>query len=522
MSAQWLKDAVFYEIYPQTFYDTNGDGIGDLKGITAKLPYVKSLGCNALWINPIYDSPFKDAGYDVRDYKKIAPRYGTVEDLKELLDTAHGMGIRVLLDLVPGHTSESHPWFLRSCEEEENEMYDRYIWTDNAFTRGDTMPFIGGEAPRNGTYIINYFKSQPALNYGYTKINEPNWQQPIDAPGPMDTREAMKDVMRYWLALGCDGFRVDMADSLVKNDWPDKLGTMAVWKDITDSIRAEYPDAALVSEWNNPRQALNCGFDMDFYLDWYGNGYSSLLRDFQRDSKGNLTTPDNSYFKADSTRDMTRFLEDYLPDYEATKDIGLRCFITGNHDTSRPAPFLNDTERRLAFTFLFTMPGAPFLYYGDEIGMRYRWLPTKEGGYQRTGSRTPMQWNNEKNLGFSTADADKLYLPVDPAEDVPTVAQQEADSDSMLNHMRRIIDLRHKHEALQCYSPFSVYFFQEGRRMFAYKRGDYLLAVNPGLQNEILELDGNYEVLFSIGDATISEKTALLSSQSFLILKPCE
>jgi maltose alpha-D-glucosyltransferase/alpha-amylase len=287
------------------------------------------------------------------------------------------------------------------------------------------------------------------------------------------------------------------------------------------TIHEEYPDAALVSEWNNPEQALGCGFDMDFMLDWGGNGYNRLMRFYQLDKKGNIVA-DNSYFKADSTRDMTRFLEDYLPDYEATKDIGLRCFITGNHDTSRPAPFLNDTERRLAFTFLFTMPGAPFLYYGDEIGMRYRWLPTKEGGYQRTGSRTPMQWNNEKNLGFSTADADKLYLPVDPAEDAPTVAHQETDPNSMLNHMRKVINLRHEHESLQSYSPFHVYFHKEGCRMFAYKRGNYLLAVNPGLQTETLELDGNYEVLFSIGDATISEKTALLSSQSFLILKPCE
>ena len=520
MSASWLKDAVFYEIYPQSFCDTNGDGIGDLKGITKKLPYVKSLGCNALWINPIYDSPFKDAGYDVRNYTKIAARYGTEEDLKEMLDTAHALGIRVLLDLVPGHTSEEHPWFLRSCEEEENEYYDRYIWTDNAFTRGDTMPFIGGEAPRNGTYIINYFKSQPALNYGYTQINEPLWQQPITAPGPMATREAMKNVMRYWLNLGCDGFRVDMADSLVKNDAPEKKGTMAVWKDINAAIHAEYPDAALVSEWNNPMQALSCGFDMDFYLDWYGNGYSSLLRDFQRDSKGNLRTPDNSYFKADSTRDISRFLEDYLPKYEATKELGLWCLITGNHDTNRPAPFLTDLERRLAYTFLFTMPGAPFLYYGDEIGMRYRWLPTKEGGYQRTGSRTPMQRDGSKNMGFSAGERDALYLPLDETPGAPTVAAQEADPNSLLNHMRAVIALRHSMPQLQCYSPFTVYSAQKGSRLFAYKRDNLLLAVNPGLKEETLVLDNKYEAIFKIGEPTVSGITAKLPSQSFVILKP--
>ena len=522
MPASWLKDAIFYEIYPQSFYDTNGDGIGDLKGITEKLPYVKSLGFNALWLNPIYDSPFKDAGYDVRDYTKIAPRYGTVEDLVELFHTAHELGIHVLLDLVPGHTSEEHAWFRQSMLDEDNEMSDRYIWTDNAFARGENMPFISGEAPRNGAYIINYFKSQPALNYGYSQVNEPLWQQPIDAPGPLATREAMKNVMRYWLDLGCDGFRVDMADSLVKNDHPHKLGTMEVWKDITAAIHAEYPEAALVSEWNNPRQALNCGFDMDFYLDWYGNGYSSLLRDFQRDTKGNLRTPDNSYFKADSTRDISRFLEDYLPAYEATKDKGLWCLITGNHDTNRPAPFLTDIERRLAYSFLFTMPGAPFMYYGDEIGMRYYWLPSKEGGYQRTGSRTPMQWDSSKNLGFSQADPEMLYLPVDPKEDAPTVEAQEADPDSMLHHMRSLIAMRHVYEDLQCYSPFEVYSAEKGSRLFAYKRGDLLLAVNPGLENITLALDGDYFPIFTVGDSVLVNDSIVMGAQSFVILEPCE
>ncbi len=522
MAATWLRDAVFYEIYPQSFYDTNADGIGDLKGITEKLPYVKSLGCNALWLNPFYDSPFQDAGYDVRDFKKIAPRYGTEADLKERMDTAHSMGIRVLFDLVPGHTSAEHPWFIRSCEFEENDLWHRYIWTDCAFTRGDTMPFIGGQAPRNGTFIVNYFAFQPALNYGYSQINEPAWQQPTNSPEAVKTREAMKDIMRHWLAFGCDGFRVDMADSLVKNDAPEKKGTMEVWKDITSAIHTEFPDAALVSEWNNPRQALNCGFDMDFYLDWGGNGYNSLLRDFQRNTFGEVISKDNSYFKLDSDRDMSRFLEDYLPAYEATKDKGLWCLITGNHDTNRPAPFLTDMERRLAYTFLFTMPGAPFLYYGDEIGMRYRWLPTKEGGYQRTGARTPMQWSSGKNLGFSTAEAEMLYLPIDDAPGYPTVEAQEADPKSLLNHMRAVIALRHSEEDLQCYSPFAVYSAEKGSRLFAYKRGKLLLAVNPGTETCALALDGKYEAIFTVGKPSVEGSTATLPSQSFVILKPCE
>ena len=180
MAATWLKDAVFYEIYPQSFYDTNGDGIGDINGITEKLDYIKSLGCNALWINPCFDSPFKDAGYDVRDYRKVAPRYGTNEDLCRLFEQAHEKGIRVLLDLVPGHTSEEHEWFRESQKAEKNAYTDRYIWTDFCFEGAEGLPYIGGESERSATYILNFFKCQPALNYGFLNVRKP-WQKPLNA-----------------------------------------------------------------------------------------------------------------------------------------------------------------------------------------------------------------------------------------------------------------------------------------------------------------------------------------------------
>lgn len=519
MAVSWLKDAVFYEIYPQSFYDSNGDGIGDIAGIIRKLDYVKSLGCNAIWLNPCFDSPFKDAGYDVRDYKKVAPRYGTNEDLQALFRTAHDKGIRVLLDLVPGHTSEEHPWFQESSKAEDNAYSHRYIWTNNAFARGDGMPFIGGETPRNGTYIINFFKSQPALNYGYTDIRE-SWQMPINAPAALATREAIKDVMRFWLELGCDGFRVDMADSLVKNDGEERLGTMEVWKDIAGAIHAEYPQAVLVSEWNKPKLALSCGFDMDFYLDWRGNGYSVLMRDYDIPKFGEQAGENNSYFCAEATRDISGFLEDYLHQYEATRDQGLWCFITGNHDTLRLAPMLNDRERRLAFCFLFTMPGAPFLYYGDEIGMPYRWVPTKEGGYQRTGSRTPMQWDKTKNMGFSSGNAEDLYLPVGPAEGAPTVAEQENDPESFLNFVRTLIAIRGRYADLGNYSPFAVYSAQPGSRLFAYKRGTFLLAVNPSKEILSLELDGSYEIVWAVGEPAVKGNVLAMPRQSFAVLKP--
>ncbi len=516
----WLKDAAFYEIYPQSFYDSNGDGIGDINGITEKLDYVRSLGCNAVWINPCFDSPFKDAGYDVRDYRKVAPRYGTNEDLCRLFEAAHEKGMHVLLDLVAGHTSEEHGWFLASGRAEKNLYSGRYIWTDFCFRGMAGYPYIGGECPRNGTYMLNFFKCQPALNYGFLNCEE-DWQQPMDHPDCIATREAMKDVMRFWLNLGCDGFRVDMAFSLVKNDDEAKTGTSAVWRDVRSMLDAEYPEAALVSEWGDPRKSLAAGFHMDFYLNERNSGYASLLRDygFPQDS-----SEDHSFFKKDGKGDITRFLYEYLPQYKATRDIGYYCLITGNHDTVRPKYNLSDAELAIAYAFLFTMPGVPFLYYGDEIGMRYLTLPSREGGYFRTGSRTPMQWSGGKNAGFSDGDEEDLYLPVDPADDAPNVEAQEADPDSLLNTVRALFALRHAEEDLQADAPFEVVYGEIKRLPFVYRRGELLLAVNPSNRTVRAAIDAaqeaaGMEILFSLGSGEAAGGVIRLKPQSFVVWK---
>lgn len=506
----WLKDAVFYEIYPQSFYDTNGDGIGDLNGITEKLDYVKSLGCNAIWINPCFDSPFKDAGYDVRDYKKVASRYGTNDDLIHLFQEAHERDMRVLLDLVPGHTSEEHEWFRKSQKEEKNEYSNRFIWTNHWMQGAKGFPYIGGESERAGTYLLNFFKCQPALNYGFLHPEE-DWQLPVNHPDCIATREAMKDVMRFWLDKGCDGFRVDMAASLVKNDDDEKSGTCSVWSDIREMLDKDYPEAAMVAEWSDPELSLKAGFHMDFYLDGE-NGYRTLMRDYT-DSK-----EDNSYFKIDGG-DASRFLEDYLPRYENSKEYGLFCLITGNHDTFRLRLNHNLKELKLAYAFLLTMPGVPFIYYGDEIGMRYLNLPTKEGGYLRTGSRTPMQWSDGENLGFSSADADHLYLPVDGSADAPTVADQETDPDSLLNTVRQLLAFRHANPDLQADGGFKVLHAEKGSRLFAYQRGDLILAVNPGEEAVSLPLECAVKLAFQIGSCHLSKNSVLLEGQSFVILK---
>lgn len=554
----WLDTAVCYEIYPQSFADSNGDGIGDIPGIISRLDYVRSLGCNTLWLNPLFDSPFKDAGYDVRDYTRVADRYGTNDDLIDLFAAAHARGMYVLLDLVPGHTSEEHEWFRASTQPDpadRGDLSERYIWTDSWIAGGDGLPFIGGETPRDGTYIINFFKCQPALNYGFAHPQRA-WQRPALGPDALATCDAMVDVMRFWLSRGADGFRVDMADSLVKQDDDGKPYTIRTWQYMFSKIRPEFPGAAFVSEWGRPHESMQAGFDMDFYLDWRWdgnpNGYNMLLR--------NTDTPlahdgDLSYFNADSGSSIKPFLDQYLPQLrDCERAGGLFDLITCNHDTRRLAPRLTEQERKIAFGMLLTMPGCPFIYYGDEIGMRYRELPTKEGGYTRTGSRTPMQWDSAvANLGFSTAPAGDLYLPVESADGtecdrVPTVASESARGDSLYHWVRSLLALRADMPALRSNAGFEPVAAPEDGRAFAYLRtaaatassmpADHvmLIAMNPGRATETITVPnqlGDFPAIIrSLGDpvlagpsdiipngpTTTAPRTLILPPQSFAIL----
>ena len=346
---QWLDQATFYEIYPQSFADSNADGIGDIPGIIEHLDYLLQLGCNAIWLNPLYESPFRDAGYDISDYKKVAARYGTNDDLAALFAAAHARGMHVLLDLVPGHTSNEHPWFRQSATDSPNLYDDRYIWTGNWIEGGDGLPFIGGEEARDGAYIVNFFAFQPALNYGFAHPRK-GWQAPALGDEALRTCDAMLDVMRFWLDMGADGFRVDMADSLVKGDDEGKPYTIRTWQYMLGQIRGEYPEAAFVSEWGRPDEAFEAGFDMDFYLDWrwdgVANGYSMLLRDTDTPM---LRDGDHSYFNADSGTSIVPFLGEYEPRLEAARKAHAYFdLITCNHDTMRLVPRLS-RARRMTF-----------------------------------------------------------------------------------------------------------------------------------------------------------------------------
>ncbi len=509
----WLEKTVFYEIYPQTFFDSNGDGIGDLPGILQKLEYLKYLGVNAIWLNPCFESPFQDAGYDVSDFYRVAPRYGTNEDLRTLFDEAHRLGLRILLDLVPGHTSTAHPWFKESCQPTRNRYSDWYIWTDSVWKwSAPGVQTVIGYAERDGNYITNFFHFQPALNYGFADPdpNQP-WQQPADAPGPQAVRQELKNIMKFWLEMGASGFRVDMAGSLVKND-PDGRETARLWRELRAWLDHAYPEAALVSEWSKPNVAIPAGFHMDFMLPFASPGYSSLFR---------KQNPDQSpafFFDPSGRGDIRTFLDEYLFFYETTRTQGFIAIPTGNHDiTPRLGNGRTPRDLELAFLFLLTMPGVPFIYYGDEIGMRsLDGLTSKEGGYGRTGARTPMQWDASPNAGFSPAPTDRLYLPVEDAPDRPTVAAQRADTESLLNRIRQLIALRQAHPALCASGAFEPVYAEAGKLPFIYKRRSggetILVAINPASQPCEVHLDASLsaqtpEVLYGAGEAFAATDT---------------
>lgn len=497
----WLRNAVVYEVYPQSFYDSNGDGIGDLKGLIKKLDYIKDCGFNVIWLHPVNDSSFRDAGYDITDYYKVAPRYGTNEDFQEFCRQAHTQGIKVIYDLVAGHTSVDHPWFQESAKNEVNEYTNRYIWTKGTFEVG---PGIRGYSQRDGNYIPNFFWSQPSLNYGYANPTE-DWQLPVDHPDCIATKEELKKIMYFWMDMGVDGFRVDLASTLIKGDKEGNI-TRAFWHELKAHVKAKDPDFILVSEWGKPARAVWTGFDCDFLLHSYDPAYTSL---FRHEDGRNVTREyiGHSYFDKAGKGDIHIFLRHFLAEFEKIGEDGTIGLITGNHDMPRIGYGRTQEDIKVAMTFLLTMPGVPFVYYGDEIGMDFiKDLPSKEGGYVRTGARTPMQWNDQKNHGFSSSD--EPYLPTDAKPDAPTVEKQLQDKESLLNLVKQLVKLRTQNPGFSDVSNLKI--IAEGYP-FVYERmaggKKFMIAVNPSGEEKkcaipaLKEIIANQNVKFEGTDA---------------------
>jgi len=518
LGPEWAKSAVFYQIYPQSFYDSNGDGIGDLPGIIQKLDYIESLGVSAIWVNPCFVSPFLDAGYDVTDYYHVAPRYGTDADLFKLFREAKKRGIRVLLDLVPGHTSVAHPWFKASCLPEKNEFTNRYIWTDSAWHNGGAKwapKMIQGFCDRDGAFMVNYFWSQPALNFGFAEPDQP-WQLPTTHPDVQATWQEMRNIMRYWLDKGASGFRVDMAGSIIRND-PGAKEAKRFWRETRAMLDRDYPEAFIVSEWSWPMTALDAGFHADFFH--FSKGHYGLFRgEAFRGGPGSEHFCDGtSFFDSDGEGDAALFIEEYFSHYRKTKNKGYISIPVGNHDLGRINYRHSKKDLELIMAFLLTFPGAPFIYYGDEIGMKHLPdTPNREGGYQpRIGARTPMQWTAKQK--------DNGYLPMDKSKDAPNVAAQEKQKNSMLNVTRALVKLRRTEPALAADAKLDVLYVKKRKCPLIFLRSKgrekILIAFNPSKSDVSVPLVTGASRLLAGSGAKLENGRCIMQGRSYGIWK---
>ncbi|MDI9551755.1 MAG: alpha-amylase [Bacteroidales bacterium] len=507
----WLSDAVFYQIYPSSYQDSDGNGIGDIPGITSRLEYIKSVGVSCIWLNPIFVSGWTDGGYDVIDFYKVDPRFGTNDDVVKLVEKAHSLDMKVVLDLVAGHSSIDCAWFKQATEASNLQYSDYYIWPSfkpevqsTANLAGQTdytqlmnsfnnivNKFVKSDYPRGPYYIKNFFDTQPALNFGFANPDpEHPWEQAVDAPGPMAMRREIKSIMAFWMDKGIDGFRVDMAASLVKNDF-DKSATIKLWKeDLAKWFKENYPENVLIAEWFNPSMSIEAGFHIDFFCHDGKYNYSTLFFNTSRRGSDGVC-----YFDLNGKGELKKWLDLYQFQYNSVKNKGYVSMPSGNHDFTRLAAGPRSTEDQLkvAMTFFFTMPGVPFLFYGDEIGLMQNFnAPPKEGSGGRSGSRIPMLWDDSADAGFSTAPEEDLYLPLTPDPDRRTVQNQEANESSLLNYVRSIIDFRRANSVLGADADWKLVSNPNNPYPMIYERSNetevWVIAINPSAKKVVGEI----------------------------------
>ncbi|MFL6797551.1 MAG: alpha-amylase family glycosyl hydrolase [Xanthobacteraceae bacterium] len=448
-NARWWQNGIIYQVYPRSFQDSNGDGVGDLRGLLSRLPYFTELGIDAIWLSPIFRSPMADFGYDIADYTDIDPLFGTLADAQEVIDAAHAQGLKLILDLVPNHTSDRHPWFIDSRSSRDSAKRDWYIWRDPAPGGGapnNWLSQFGGSAweydPRTGQYYHHAFlAAQPDLN----------WRNP-------QVRAAIYDVMRFWLRRGVDGFRVDVLWLVMKDaefrDNPTNSGFRA----------GEPPHHALIPLYTADRPEMQDVITemrrvADEFIDrvLIGEIYlpiERLVAYYGRDLAG-LHLPFN--FSLLGARWDARAIGKLIDEYEgALPRGGWPNWVLGNHDRPRLASRLGEEQARIAAMLLLTLRGTPTIYYGDEIGMEEASLPPERIrdplernvpglGIGRDGCRTPMQWDDSPYAGFSSTEP---WLPVAANYQEQNVAAQRHDIGSLFALYRRLIALRRERQAL--------------------------------------------------------------------------
>jgi maltose alpha-D-glucosyltransferase/alpha-amylase len=485
--SRWYQDAVFYQLHVKSFADSNGDGIGDFRGLTSKLDHLESLGVDCLWLQPMYPSPFKDDGYDISDYTSIHPSYGTLQDFQTFLDQAHRRGLRVITELVLNHTSDQHVWFQEARSSPDHPRRDWYVWsdTDDRY-RGVRIIFLDTELSNwawdpvsKAYYWHRFFSHQPDLNYDNRAVREEIW-----------------NVMKFWLELGVDGFRVDAVPYLVEREGTSCENlpeTHAVLQDLRARLDASFSDKVLLAEANmwpeDVRPYFGAGdeFHMSFHFPIMPRMFMALRLEDRKPlidiiertpsipegCQWGLFLRNHDELTLEMVTEVERqyMWDEYAKDPRARINLGIR---------RRLAPLMDGDRRRIELMsgLLMSLPGSPILYYGDEIGMG-------DNMYlgDRNSVRTPMQWNGGVNAGFSNADPERLWLPLISnavyGYQAVNVESQERNKTSLLHWTRRLIDVR---QSTQVFGRGSIEFVKpDNHRVLAFTRTlgrEVILVVN--------------------------------------------
>jgi maltose alpha-D-glucosyltransferase/alpha-amylase len=497
--ALWYKNAVFYQVHVRAFYDSNGDGVGDFQGLAQKLDYLRDLGINAIWLMPFFPSPLRDDGYDIADYRSVHPLYGTLEDFKSFLAAAHERQLRVVMEMVLNHTSDQHAWFQESRSSRDNPRRNWYVWseTDTPY-RSARIIFIDTEMSNwawdpisKEHYWHRFFSHQPDLNYDNPAVREEMW-----------------DVMKFWLDMGVDGFRLDAVPYLIEREGTSCENlpeTHIVIKELRAKLDSEYPGRMLLAEANQwpadlrPYFGTGDEFHMAFHFPLMPRMFMGLkLEDRKPITEILSQTPEipascqwalflrnHDELTLEMVTDMER---DYMYDsYARDKTMRLNLGIR-----RRLAPLLEHDRRRIELMngMLMSLPGTPIIYYGDEIGMG-----DNVNLGDRNGVRTPMQWNGGWNGGFSNADPESLYSPLiqNPVYgyQAVNVLSQRRSEHSLLSWMQHMITLR---RSTPLFGSGSIEFlYPKNHRVLAYVRqqGDQAILVVNNLSSsaQAVELD---------------------------------
>jgi alpha-glucosidase len=503
--AEWWKQGIVYQVYPRSFQDTDGDGIGDLKGVARRLGHLKDLGVDAAWLSPVFVSPMADFGYDIADYTGVDPIFGTLADFDQLVARAHALGLKLILDFVPNHTSDQHPWFKESRSSRGNPRRDWYIWKDPAPGGGPPNNWLsnfGGGAWQwdevTGQYYYHAFlAAQPDLN----------WRNP-------EVRKAMYDVLRFWLDRGVDGFRVDVLWHLIKDarfrdnppnpawqpgqpaierflqvhscDQPEVHEVVAEMRRVLDA----YPERVLIGEIYLPVERL---------VTYYGKGLSGAHLPFN--------------FQLLQTAWTAPGIARIVREYEAALPHGAwPNWVLGNHDRHRIASRVGPEQAKVAAMLLLTLRGTPTIYYGDEVGLEQVPIPPGEVhdpwelqepglGLGRDPERTPMPWDSSPGAGFTTG---RPWLPLNPDWERRNVEALSRDPGSILSLYRRLIGLRREREALRL-GDYEALYCDEGVLAYQRRLGEDRLAVALNLTHEpreigLVQAEGLRRLVSTVGD----------------------